>query len=413
MKYNWDSVLKEAINRAPMCESISDLASTLNIPRTTLTSFLNRRGITFADLLVDASTSGQVTIEKLTLQRSHLEKQVKHLRKQLGKRDWWRDTLLEAAAMMRPNYVAPPPLEPRAESAQSSVLMVSDVHIGQCTPAEDVGMFGEYNTSIALARFKETFAVFASITRHQAFPVDAVYVVLLGDLTDHGHLRPGHEGFVDMNPIKQALEGTNALIAALSMLAGQFPYVYVIGVPGNHGRVPADPRRADPTDNFDWLIYNIAKLALERQDNIMWNIPGTWYANFEIKGHRFFAIHGEDIISYVGFPWYGATRAARDYVAMFRLVRKRRLRRNPPQSVDEYRDMEIVPDYALLGHFHTQANWEAPDVEMMSNGTMPEVSIYGAKRRKTISRSSQRMFFVHQKYGMAMRCPIILEDITA
>lgn len=411
MRYNWDVLLKEAATQAHMCGGISDLAEILNVPRSTLHGALRRRNMTFADLLVDATTSGQVTIEKLDLQKAHLEKQVRHLKKQLGRRDWWRETLLEVASMLKPDYVVPPSLEPRAETAQSAVLMISDVHIGQYTPAEDVGVFGEYNTNIALARVKHTFSTFASIAKHQAFPIDAVHIIFLGDLTDQAHLRPGHEGFVDMNTTKQALAGVNVLTAGLSMLAGQFPHVYVRGVPGNHGRIPADPRRADPTDNFDWLIYNVARLALEQQDNIIWDIPDTWYVNFAIKGFRFLGIHGEDIISYVGFPWYGATRAARDYVGMFRLAQRRRLRNSPPQTVEEYTEAMIVPDYALLGHFHTPANWEAPDIELLTNGAMPGVSIYGAKRRKVIGRPSQRMFFVHQKYGMAMRCPIILDDV--
>ena len=143
----------------------------------------------------------------------------------------------------------------------------------------------------------------------------------------------------------------------------------------------------------------------------MWNIPETWYSHFRVQGWNFFGIHGEDIRSYVGFPWYGATRAARNYVAMFRLAQRRRLRDNPPKTVEEYQDALIVPDYALLAHFHQKANWEAPDIEIFANGAMPGVSRYSAKDLKVIGTPKQQMMFVHPKYGVGLRCPILLDNI--
>jgi hypothetical protein len=291
------------------------------------------------------------------------------------------------------------------------MLLLGDFHVGQLTPAEQVGVFGEYNKEIAKARVKHTFTTFASIAKHQPFGIEEVVLVCLGDWVEHAHLRPGHEGRVDLNVVKQTLVTSSIAIAGVQMLAETFPKVRLVCIPGNHGRVAQDYRLCDPTDNFDYMAYRIMQMALEHQPNVEFVIPDAWYANFKVYTYNFFAIHGENIRSYVGFPWYGATRAARKYVAMFRLAQKRMIRDMKPQTPDEFEACMIVPDYAILGHFHSGTTWEAPDVEHFVNGAMPGVSQYGAKKVMSISKPRQRLMFVHPKYGVTLRCPIDLDEV--
>ncbi len=47
------------------------------------------------------------------------------------------------------------------------------------------------------------------------------------------------------------------------MLAETFPLVRVVCVPGNHGRVAADYRLCDPTDNFDYMVYRIMEMEFK------------------------------------------------------------------------------------------------------------------------------------------------------
>jgi hypothetical protein len=159
------------------------------------------------------------------------------------------------------------------------------------------------------------------------------------------------------------------------------------------------------------MAYHIAQMALQNQPNVTFDIPESWYSNYRIYGYNFLALHGEDILSYVGFPWYGATRSARNYVAMFRRAEKRLIRDRQPKTVAELEACSIVPDYVLIAHFHSEAQWEAADVEHFANGTMAGVSYYGAKRRMVISRPKQTVLFVHPKYGIGMQCSIDLDEI--
>ena len=412
-KYDWDAIFIQAAQIASEHTSPHSLAVALDIPPRTFAHAMDRHGLRMVDLQLGsmAALSEQSLVEKLRLQKKSLSHDLDALSKELGRREWWRETLIEVASTLTPEYVPPPPLIPKPERSQTAMLLLSDIHLGQFTPSEQVGLFGEYNKDIALARFRHTFTTFSSIAKHQPFAIEEVVVVCLGDWVEHAHLRPGHEGRVDLNAIKQALMATNCGVAGLRMLAETFPLVRVVCVPGNHGRVAADYRLCDPTDNFDYMVYRIMEMALSNQPNITWTIPEAWYANFKVYHHNFFTMHGENIRSYVGFPWYGATRAIRKYVAMFRLAQKRKIRDTNPQTRDEFEECLIVPDYALLAHFHSSTTWEAPDVEHFVNGAMPGVSEYGAKKVMVINRPRQRMMFVHGKYGVTMRCPIDLDEV--
>jgi len=412
-QYNWDEVWTDAAKIAHECSSKSELAKAMGIPRKTFVEAMKRYGLTITDLRLGSPTnlSEQSTLEKLRLQRQSLKKDLDTLQQELGRREWWREILLEVASTITPDYIAPPPLMPKPERSQTAKLMLSDVHLGQLTLSEQVGLFGEYNKDIAMARFRHTFTTFASIAKHQPFAIEEAIVVLLGDLVEHSHLRPGHEGFVDLNVVKQSLMISTSGVAGIRMLAGVFPKVRVVCVTGNHGRTASDPRLCDPTDNFDYLAYKVMEMALVDQPNVEFIIPESWYANYKVYSYNFFAMHGENIRSYVGFPWYGATRAARQYVAMFRLAQKRKIRDTNPQTREEFDACMIVPDYALLGHFHSDTTWESPDIEHFVNGSMPGVSSYGARRVMVINKPRQRMMFVHPKYGVTMRLPIDLDEV--
>ena len=71
----------------------------------------------------------------------------------------------------------------------------------------------------------------------------------------------------------------------------------------------------------------------------------------------------------------------------------------------------IIPDYALLGHFHSDTTWDAPDIESFVNGSVPGISKYGVKNVMVMNRPRQRMMFVHPKYGVTVRLPIDLDEV--
>ena len=293
-QYEWEKIFEQAAQVAAQCGSVSELAQRLNIPSRTFRDAMKRHDISFADFLLGGVQGQQATIEKLKQQNRYLGKEIEHLREILGQKEWLLDAVKQAAAAIKPERVDPPLERPQAETPQTAVLMLSDIHLGQKTVAEELGVFGEYNSDLAIARMCHTFTTFANVAKHQPFPVEKMIVAALGDLVEHAQLRPGHEGFVDLDVTKQTLTVAQILSEGLSMLASEFPTIELIGVPGNHGRVAADPRKNHPAENFDYLAYKIAEIALKDQENVAFQIPESWYAHFSIYDWNFFAIHGEN-----------------------------------------------------------------------------------------------------------------------
>lgn len=412
LKYNWQTIFKQCENLAHRCSTISDLAKLLDLPESTLRTAMNRENVTFVDFLTRGTIDSSIKLETLQLQIKAYKKEISYLTELLAKRRWLMDTIVEVATTIDSPTVVIPSVPSSETSPITAILPLSDIHRGQNTPEGELGILGEYNTEIADARLIYWYKTVCKLIQMQQSPIENIVLLGLGDLVENAHLRPGHEQFVDIGVIKQVLGIIPRLVEAILSFASISPKVTVVGVPGNHGRVTSDARLSDSTENFDYMIYKCLEYNLRDQSNISWIVPDSWYTLFRIYSYNIFAMHGEDIRSYVGFPWYGADRTIRKYVAMFRAVQKQNLK-NPFNTVEQVLDEMIVPDYAYLAHFHSRTEWEAPDVECFVNGSFPGVSRYGIKQIKALSRPSQWLHFVHRKYGVTSRWPIYLDTITS
>ena len=184
-KYDWNAEFTKAVAIASDCATRKEVAEMLNIPRRTFEEAMNRRGLSLIDLQRGnlGTMSEHSILEKLRLQKQSIQRDHDILAKELGRREWWREILAEVASTLTPDCVPVPSLVPKAERSQTGILMLSDVHLGQLTPSEQVGVLGEYNSTIALNRFKYTFQSFASIALHQPFAVEVPW-------GPHGTLSP-------------------------------------------------------------------------------------------------------------------------------------------------------------------------------------------------------------------------------
>lgn len=413
-QHNWAAIYEQALEIAPAYESWTRLARQMGISRRTLQDGLRREhGIgTFDDLIAhcELSLDVDVSLQKYQLQAKHYQAQVRSLRRQLSYREWLEDIIREVAAVLPPAPKIQHPVKTTGNS-ESAVLLVGDIHWGQKTPKAQVGVLPEYNSAIAQARTVQTFETFLSITgKHRTFTnIETAYILLMGDEAEGSHLRPQQGKFVDRNIVQQTLEFGQCAAQGIRAVAAEFKEVRVIGVPGNHTRVLPKPGDNEPSETFDYMSYRYIEALLAQQDNITYDFPETWYSLFDIYGWKFFMAHGEDIRSWAGFPWYGITRFMRDYQAMMHLITRNNIRNEKPETLEDLMPLLMEFDYCLLAHFHQSAMWDDVDVEVMVNGTMAGVSLYGAKRVHKLSRPRQQMFFVHPEHGVTGRYPIYLD----
>ena len=99
--------------------------------------------------------------------------------------------------------------------------------------------------------------------------------------------------------------------SALRDLCGAFEHVYFRGVPGNHWRYLKKVPWKLPTENSDWLIYQLVQALLADVPNISFDCPAAWSVFCEIEGHGFALNHGYTDAKggFGGIPYYSLTRS--------------------------------------------------------------------------------------------------------
>lgn len=421
-KYDEEHVVALAKQTVSRVNDFTELATALEIPRTTLRELLKRQGFGRKDteimgaLLMTSGGEALVDLDLLQRQAAYLRKVVSRLEKRLADRAWLKEEVAGQMVVMEPvEYPRPAPRGKTGPKDQVSVLELGDVHYGLEIPSGQLGpLFGGYNVDTATACMAHTFQNFARLSHQQSFPVRKAVVYVLGDLIEHSNMRPAQAKYTSIHVVKQTVGMANLLIAGIRSLCREFEEVEIHCVPGNHGR--ATQRAGDnlPDETFEHLLYHIAEIALSDQPNLKFKSYPTWYFIHDIFTYKFLVLHGEDVMSWAGIPFYGIERLVKDYYMLGGQSTKRILRRlslNDRMTVAEFLELMQLPDYVCIGHFHNPMLWPIMGVEVLANGAMSGASYFSAKRLHRFASPSQNMFFVHEEHGVGLRLPISLDEI--
>jgi hypothetical protein len=180
----------------------------------------------------------------------------------------------------------------------------------------------------------------------------------------------------------------------IQTLAERFGRVWVISVPGNHGRTRIKPQsKLYAEENFDYL----SALMLEREfaaagdKRVEFLTPKSGDALFRVAGFRFLLSHGDRIGSSGGQGFIGPAAT---------------ITRGMKKLHDYYANLGHPLDYCLVGHFHTSLELEYG----WSNGSLPGYSEYAMRFRMKPAAPSQWLLFVHPRHGVTCRWPIKLEE---
>lgn len=413
MTINRDTaILEQAKSVAAGCQTITELAEKMDMPRTTLHYALRRKGVTFQDLVTEADAT-TIATTNWKAQVEHWKTLAERRGKQLASREWLRDELAACAVRQSPVNVPAPKLDTPMKP-QVAVLEYSDPHFGLLVPPGQLGVFGEYNSEMAANRTKHTFQTFTRLVKQQRFPVNEVKIYLLGDMVENSHMRPAQARQTDAHVIQQTIQASAVLASCLRMLCGEFAQVTVEAVPGNHGRTTEKAGDNEPDETFDNLVYYIIQKSLAAQPNFKLTAHRAWYFLDNICGWKFLGLHCEDVLSFSNLPWYGIERLVKDYYLMLGQVTTAGLRELDPTlelTVGAFLEKLLLPDYVTIGHFHNPMVWQLMGVECIANGSLSGVSLYSTKRLHRLTPPRQQMFFVHPEQGVGLRCPIKLDHI--
>ena len=265
-------------------------------------------------------------------------------------------------------------------SAEHAGLVLSDLHIGESFSLQDTGGLSEFNFEVFKKRMnvvKES--VVEIVHRHRnIYDIPELHVFCLGDIVA-GMPEVGQwsQAYIDLDIQDQLWKGVAAIRDALATWSKHFKNVHFYGIYGNHGRM-ARRGLLKTSTNWDHLCYRFLEQSLSEYKNITWDIPTAWFLQRNILGHEFYLTHGDGIKGSMGIPFYGVTRAESKISAM----------------------MKKRPDYFLLGHFHSAAEFQTNSSKVIMNGSFMGGDMYSLRDLNSVSAPEQKMFGIHERKGV-------------
>lgn len=241
------------------------------------------------------------------------------------------------------------------------LALFSDLQAGETVRSVEVHQWNRYNRAIMLARvryYAERVLQWARGMRH-LYDIRGLVVLVLGDLISgdiHEELMRTNE----VDPPVQAVEAGRVLGNFVRSVSSAFPKVRVEMIGGsNHSRLTRRYQfKRGAMNSFDYVAHEIAAgvLADHKKARLVHH-PGR-EALVTIEGWKFLCGHGDDVMSWMGIPWYGIQRAIRrkGYQHMKQIL----------EEIREGRPVRSGFDVAVGAHWHTPF-WL--DGEFMVNGS--------------------------------------------
>ncbi|HUS51040.1 MAG TPA: metallophosphoesterase [Candidatus Paceibacterota bacterium] len=315
-----------------------------------------------ADILIQA--------RKNRIKKEADAKRLKNHIEEIASRDIIFDKIAASIEKVPPIQVSEiiKPFKPNSQTGpQEGFLLFGDCHIGLAVSEEEVGGLGRYNVDIFQERVENLVNTVAEITdlHRNQHEMKRLNICMFGDLV-HGSNDAGKWGFLhtEQNIMDQVFLAMDAIPRAILKLKKKYDEIRVFCVYGNHGRVGKRGVEKQFV-NWDYLIYHNIKTALSNQEGIEFYIPKANFNIAEAMGHKFLLIHGDNVRSWNGIPWYGLTRIESRYRAVLSRNKKevdiwKALNDNgidpntdPEEAIKFIASFTRPFDYLICGHFHS------------------------------------------------------------
>ncbi len=187
-------------------------------------------------------------------------------------------------------------------------IVWADGHAGRITDS--------YNPDIYKARFEYFLeSTMHIINLHR--PIRNAFIFSLGDDVQGENVRQGTTiGTATLSAKEQiydlALPTQSRFIMSLKQGVKE---VIVTKNRGNHGYYDKVVPRST---NWDIFLGEALKSALVNQKGITINVADQFYALTNIRGFLFFQMHGDQVISQQGIPFFALRRKYQEYYALFK-----------------------------------------------------------------------------------------------
>jgi len=205
-----------------------------------------------------------------------------------------------------PKFDIKPFKQPKTTRDEEDIVIVTaDKHLAKITDS--------YNIEIAKKRMDMLLSsAMTIINLHR--PIRRAWVFELGDALQGENPYQGSKiGEVACGAYEQVHDvGVPIMSRFLASLAGGVSEVDYIAASGNHG---VYDKQATKRTNWDNFLYKALDDALVNQTNIHIHPPKEFYQLVNIKGFRFFLIHGNQVYATQGIPLFAMRRKMQEWYA--------------------------------------------------------------------------------------------------
>jgi hypothetical protein len=295
----------------------------------------------------------------------------------------------------KPRIAVPPkPRASRKKREEVAVLHMSDLHIGAVTETHD--------TEIARGRARRVTekVLAAARDRRDAAKVDRIHVYWGGDIVEGEAMRASQPWHIETGLLQQAMRDAPEILAEqVAALSESFREVKVLGVAGNHGRNGAykSQTAANPETNWDRVAYQTARILLsdlEAAGRVEFDLPKAMdeFAKVDsVLGWGQLLVHGDQIRSTSGMPWYGFKNKALGWIDTF----------------PEWKSDGGPFRFLWSGHFHTLSHFQINNTFVLSNGTFKTGDPFAQAQLAGASNiACQRLAFFDRAHGLVADYPL-------
>ena len=277
------------------------------------------------------------------------------------------------------------------------VLFGSDFQFGEVVLPEQVEYKNAFNVEIAKRRYRtmieKSILLCFDVFSNPSYP-GIIYArggdAVSGDI--HSDLRETNE----LSAIPAVMELANEEIAGIEHLADRFEAVWVISIPGNHGRTTIKPPSKNYAElSYELLLADIIERHFRAKDDkrVQFWTPRSADAVFRIFGWTFVLTHGDRIGSRGGQGFIGPI------ATIIRGTEK--IRR-------QYATWGTHVHWVMMGHHHTTGN----PPHCISNGSLVGYNQFARDIRADPEPAQQTLFLVHPEWGVTSIWPIKVDSPT-
>jgi hypothetical protein len=182
--------------------------------------------------------------------------------------------------------------------AETAVLLLSDLHVGQVVSVSQTNGFGNYCPRVYCERLHYLQTRVTEILAQAPAGIDELHVMVLGDIV-HGCLYHGAEREDILLIADQFQLATWTLFQFFCALAQHVPVLRISTVVGNHGRWANQHKMPTKNrfSNLDHLVYSSLQLSLSVHGatDITVELNDAPRQIIDIKGSRFLIAHGDHL----------------------------------------------------------------------------------------------------------------------